>query len=148
MNFILQLVLVLDSWHDKEWLLECSNSFQAQNCSLAKCGEMAKWRNNSSLGQSSKCLDLQRNVEVGFFTKSWRGCTRLGARVGAGQAPSSHCCEVTSLLPGAIWKVQAGSLQNHFVLGCVRKSLQGAVCFACSLHHPAFASKNFVACML
>ncbi|KGL94367.1 Disks large-associated protein 4 [Charadrius vociferus] len=38
-----------------------------------------------------------------------------------------RCCEVTSLLSGAIWKAQADSLQNPFVLGCVRKSLQGAV---------------------
>lgn len=27
-NFILQLVWGLDNWHDKEWLLECSNAFQ------------------------------------------------------------------------------------------------------------------------
>lgn len=28
-NFILQLVWGLDSWHSKEWLLECSDAFQA-----------------------------------------------------------------------------------------------------------------------
>lgn len=27
-NFILQLVWGLDNWHNKEWLLECSNAFQ------------------------------------------------------------------------------------------------------------------------
>lgn len=51
-------------------MLECSDSFQFSNCSWSKCGEMAKWRNNSSLGQSFKVSGLAglfREIQrVGF----------------------------------------------------------------------------------
>lgn len=134
MNFILLPVLVFDNWCEEEWMLECSDSFQFSNCSWSKCGEMAKWRNNSSLGQSFKVSGLAglfREIQrVGFPLRGGKSVLPLVLVWEQDQA-NAQCFGSLSR------KIQIHFFfKAFFILVGVRKSPQGDVHVhvQCSFH--------------